>query len=91
MHAATRPSARGRQLALKILQGLGAHLDSGERDRLKQGSGADLPHLMAYARALDLYDRGDRRAAISALYEVVRQAPGFPQAEQSLSRMRNRL
>jgi TolB-like protein len=80
-----------RQLALKILQGLGAHLDEGERDRLKQGGSADLPHLLAYARALDLYDRGDRRAAVSALEEVVRLAPAFPQAERSLSRMRNRL
>lgn len=80
-----------RQLALKILQGLGARLDEGERDLLRKGGGADLPHLLAYARALDIYDRGDRRAAVSALEEVVRQAPAFPQAERSLSRMRNRL
>lgn len=80
-----------RQLALKILQGLGARLDQGEEDLLKKARGADLPRLLAYARALDLYDRGDRRAAVSALEEVVRQAPAFPQAERSLTRMRDRL
>jgi TolB-like protein len=80
-----------RQLALKILQGLGARLDVGEEDRLRKGGSADLPHMLAYAQALDLYDRGERRAAVSALEEIVRQVPTFPQAERSLVRMRTSL
>lgn len=80
-----------RQLALKIIQDLGARLGDDEREIFRKGVTTDLPTMLAYSRALDLYDRGDRREAITALETILGKGSSFPQAEQSLARMRRSL